>query len=304
MRKRRIILLIGAGASYGAGSILPERPPLGVQLFDELVRLFPNSWAQIPDDLQMIFKSNFENGMKIIWENYSTNVANLMLDMSEYFIQFRPVNNSSLYCKLASFLRFQENLESITFVSLNYDIILELSLVNNGFNINYFPTNKPNEKEISVLKIHGSSNFIATDVAGSKDISYGSGATFNGGIKASLDINEILENNLVKSGIAPVMSLYMEGKPINVSPNALKEIQKIYNFKASQSDIAFVIGVKPLKHDDHIWKPLINSICKIYYVGSISDFSFFKENNRDANHIGEYFNTSFTNIKKIINANY
>src|SRR3990170_7499469 len=39
------VLLFGAGASFGAGDILPERPPLGRQLFGELARCFPSSWG-------------------------------------------------------------------------------------------------------------------------------------------------------------------------------------------------------------------------------------------------------------------
>jgi hypothetical protein len=43
-----IAVLIGAGASFGAGGIAPHRPPLGAELFDRLQKEFPDSWVSLP----------------------------------------------------------------------------------------------------------------------------------------------------------------------------------------------------------------------------------------------------------------
>lgn len=297
---KSIKIIFGAGASFGAGSILPERPPLGNQLFLELQRLFPQTWGSIIGELKETFIENFELGMKIIWEKFSHSVAQLMQDMSVYFIQFRPVNNSSLYCKLVSTLRQNEALNSVSFTTLNYDIILELSLLFNGYSINYFYPDSENKNEVEVLKIHGSSNFIGTGVEGGKGVSYGSGAIFNGGIKASFDSSEIIETFLVKSGIAPVMSLYMEGKPVNVSPQILKTLQDTYKRRCLEANIVLIIGVKPVIQDQHIWECIKDCSAKIYYVGSIIDFNLLKQLEVNAKHIGEYFNTSFKKITNLL----
>ena len=293
---RNIAILFGAGASYGAGSILPERPPLGNQLFLELQRLYPNSWGTITEDLKSAFLENFELGMKMIWDNYSHSVAPLMQNMSEYFIQFRPVNNASLYCELIKKLASIQKLESVSFTSLNYDIILELSLLNNGFNINYFSPESEVLKEIEVLKIHGSSNFMGTEIYGGKGISYGAGVTFNGGIKATLDSSEVIENYLVQSGIAPVMSLYMEGKPVNVSPQIIAGLQETYKIRCTEAKAIVVIGVRPIMADKHIWDTITSAKGVVYYVGSTADLSTLKEARKSVVHLGEYFNTSFNNI--------
>lgn len=300
---KSIKILFGAGASYGAGSILPERPPLGNQLFNELQRIYPNTWGTIDGDLQALFIANFEVGMKEIWDKYSHSVSPLMQNMSEYFIQFRPINNTSLYCKLVDTLKSRGILELISFSSLNYDILLELALLNNGYTINYFYPESEGLNEVEVLKIHGSSNFIGTGIEGGKGISYGSGAIFNGGIKASLDSNEIIENFLVKSGIAPVMSLYMEGKPVNVSPQIIKDLQRTYQNRCIEAKAIIVIGVKPIAGDNHIWDCIRKCNATVHYVGSSSDFVFFKELGITANHLGEYFNTSFNEITNIIYEN-
>lgn len=297
---KSIKVIFGAGASYGAGSILPERPPLGNQLFFELQRLFPQTWGTINGELKAAFLENFELGMKTIWESFSHSVAQLMQDMSLYFIQFRPVNNSSLYCKLVSDLGHKNVLNSVSFTTLNYDIILELSLLINGYSINYFHPNSENTDQIEVLKIHGSSNFIGTGAEGGKGISYGSGAVFNGGIKAPFDNNEIIETFLVKSGIAPVMSLYMEGKPVNVSPQILKDLQNTYKNRCLEAKTILIIGVKPVIQDEHIWECIKNSKANVYYVGSNTDFQSFTQLKVQAKHIGEYFNTSFKNITNLI----
>lgn len=297
---KRINILLGAGASYGAGAILPERPPLGNQLFIELQRIYSRSWGTIDGELKAKFLSNFELGMKFLWDNFSHFVAPLMQDMSEYFIQFRPVNNASLYCKLVQALKESNKLNSVSFTSLNYDILLELSLINNGIKVNYFDPDLDEPDVVEVLKIHGSSNFVGTGIQGGKGISYGSGVTFNGGIEATLDRNVIIENNLVKSGIGPVMSLYMEGKPVNVSPQIIQDIQKTYHKRCENSAITIVVGVKPLEADRHIWDSIINSLGDLYYVGADSDFAYFRKAGRFAVHLGEYFNLTYNKILNTI----
>jgi hypothetical protein len=44
----RLVVLVGAGASYGAFDYAKARPPLGDDLFDELVAAFPGTWGNLP----------------------------------------------------------------------------------------------------------------------------------------------------------------------------------------------------------------------------------------------------------------
>ena len=45
MNDRDIVIVFGAGASYGAGHVLPEAPPLGLDLYDALATQYPNVWG-------------------------------------------------------------------------------------------------------------------------------------------------------------------------------------------------------------------------------------------------------------------
>jgi hypothetical protein len=78
---KKLTVLFGAGASYGCGySDISKRPPLGYQLFDELVKEYPNSWGKyVPADLKEIFRSDFELGMAHMWES-----------QPQYFSHLRP----------------------------------------------------------------------------------------------------------------------------------------------------------------------------------------------------------------------
>ena len=45
MNDRDIVILFGAGASYGAGHVLPQVPPLGPNLYDALAAQYPDKWG-------------------------------------------------------------------------------------------------------------------------------------------------------------------------------------------------------------------------------------------------------------------
>jgi hypothetical protein len=45
MDSRDIVILFGAGASFGAGHVLPAAPPLGLALYDALATQYPNVWG-------------------------------------------------------------------------------------------------------------------------------------------------------------------------------------------------------------------------------------------------------------------
>ena len=99
---RDIVFLFGAGASYGAGSILPEQPPLGFQLYPILENLCPSTWGSLPQNIKDAFHNgnNFEFGMRLVYEQFGSFIPNLMRDLAVYFVQFRPQNKATLYCKL------------------------------------------------------------------------------------------------------------------------------------------------------------------------------------------------------------
>ncbi|MEW5800391.1 MAG: hypothetical protein AB1728_15455, partial [Bacteroidota bacterium] len=84
----KALLLIGAGASYGSnGTNL--RPPLGINLFDELCK-YSEYWSGLPSEIKKTFKEKgFEEGF-----DYSSNSqfeklkSTLIWHMAFYFDRF------------------------------------------------------------------------------------------------------------------------------------------------------------------------------------------------------------------------
>ncbi len=267
---RDIVFLFGAGASAGAGGILPERPPLGVELFGELERLFPGSWGALPPDVAAGLRANFEEGMAALAGRYGMAVPGLMRDMAVYFIQFRPVARDSLYNRLVTELAHRGLLERTAFSTLNYDCVLEFALLQEGAGIDYFGNGA--ETQVPVWKLHGSCNMFSAGVRAGPGIQYAQGVVFEGGIEAWLDSSRVIEHCLVETGLAPVMCQYMQGKPTTVSPAAIRQLQERWAQAVGTAVVLVCIGVRPYAADEHIWAPLHSASGTLLFVGDDAAF--------------------------------
>lgn len=162
------IILFGAGASYGGGDIVPDRPPLGSQVYDELIRCYPRSWGAFPPSINQTFRDNFEAGMQILWDKHSQVIPELMQQMALYFIQFRPrAPGSTLYCTLANEIKCKGTADNLVLSTLNYECVLERALSLQGLAINYsnFP---PTSDSITVWKLHGSCNMLPQGISATR----------------------------------------------------------------------------------------------------------------------------------------
>src|ERR671911_3068747 len=95
-----IVFLFGAGASYGSGECFPYRPPLGKDLFSELLSKGGIA-ATVDEAHRQLFDENFEKGMQRFIENRNIDLTTLLREMSEYFVPFTPGPNN-LYRRLAN----------------------------------------------------------------------------------------------------------------------------------------------------------------------------------------------------------
>lgn len=266
-----LTFLFGAGASAGAGSILPERPPLGAELFKELRRLCPGSWGSLPASIGMQLEADFEAGMARVSEEMSVAVPALMRDMAIYFIQFRSSARGSLYDRLIRDLHERGLLGSVVFSTLNYECVLEYALLEAGVEIDYFGNAGAGAQP--VLKLHGSCNMFSAGVQATPGVTYTKGVVFEGGIQAWLDQNRVIEHCLVETALAPVMCQYMEGKPTSVSPSALKSIQDRWAELVAASTAVVCIGVRPHRPDAHVWEPLARFSGKLLFIGDEARFT-------------------------------
>ncbi|MDH5184338.1 MAG: hypothetical protein OEX12_10650 [Gammaproteobacteria bacterium] len=296
-----IIFLFGAGASYGCGGVIPEQPPLGSCLYPALKENYPASWGSLSPHIVKKISSDFEQGMKIIYDELGSAIPGLMRELAVYLIQFRSYNKSTLYNLLIADLNEAGILHKTLFSTLNYDCILEFCLAEMGHNISYFDDDHIDS--VPVWKLHGSSNMFSHGVQAGQGVSYGTGVTFEGGVEAFLDSDRVIQKCLVETGLAPVMCLYMEGKILNVSPSIIKSLQDSWAERVLSASSVFCIGVRPMLGDSHIWDPISQTDASVYFVGNQSEIGEWIENNRvgTSTYLGNRFNTAYSSIRERIN---
>ncbi len=292
------VVLFGAGASFGAGDIIPEKPPLGLQLYKRLKELFPATWGSLPKRIDGIFTNDFENGMGIIYEQYSQAIASLMKDMAVYFIQLRPFSNTSLYNYLIEKMIDDEILGEFLFSTLNYDCILEFSLMNERKKISYWDFG--DENAIPVWKLHGSSNWFSHQIKATSGVTFTKGVSFDGGLEAFLDINDVIEKCIVNQGLYPAMSLFMKGKPVQIAPSIISQQQEKWSENVLNAKSISCIGVNPLPEDNHIWEPISKTVAKLYFIGDELAFRNWikKYRKNESIFIERYFNTGISRLIK------
>ena len=138
--------------------------------------------------------------------------------MGYYFAQFglrKKTNN--LYFKFLE--SFKDSIGDILFSSLNYDLILELAAGINGFLIDYF-SQTPGINKISILKLHGSCNFLLGQLEATGSITFTAGVTFSSGLKA-VNPNEAMALCQSNTALYPAMCLYMKSKETQIGYDEL-----------------------------------------------------------------------------------
>ena len=263
------VVLFGAGASYGAGGIVPESPPLGADLYAELRRCFPQSWGAMPTRLDTAFRSPeapFEAGMEFLWRDASHVVPELMQQMALYFAQFRPSRpGGTLYGAVARALKHADCAEEILLSTLNYDCVLEIALAQHGFQVGY-TTFPPSRGSASVWKLHGSCNFLPTGVWASKGaVTITRGVVFNGPPRF-VEPNDAIAFCLGDNALPPQMCLYMPRKPVQIAPQTLAAQQEAWRDLVAAAEEVIIIGVALNAGDAHLWDALASTEARLLYV--------------------------------------
>jgi hypothetical protein len=155
-----------------------------------------------------------------------------------------------------------------------------------------------NSESIPVWKLHGSCNMFSYGIPASQGISYGTGILWEGGVQAFLDTNQIIQHCLVQTALAPVMCLYMRGKPLSVSPSVIRKLQRDWIRQVEAASIIVCIGVRPLPEDTHIWEPLRATKARIYFIGDQGALESWCESSRRGftEYVGDRFNTAYKNL--------
>lgn len=292
------LFLFGAGASYGSGPCSPGPPPLGRDLFKEL-RTLNGIASTVSDELASLFNEDFEEGMDEFFNNRNVEVTPLLREMAAYFVHFEPLPGNN-YGRLLRALGRKRN--KTTFVTTNYDLLLERSASSLGLNVTYGP--RPvEENTISLLKIHGSCNFLPDmpprQIQGiGFDVSKGA-SILDAPVRFATTTSQVLDFCSQEDSIAPAIAMYSPDKRKLYCPSFLKAQQYAWESSIETASRVYVIGLRVHTVDEHIWGPLANSCKPLYYVGGepreYEKWSY-AVNRRNAFVLGTRFEDAFARI--------
>jgi hypothetical protein len=250
-----ITLIFGAGASFGSGACIPYNPPLGMHLFEKLEEL-GGAFSQLPQSQKQIFiQQGFEAGMASI-PNNSIPINRLQREIAVYLSHIFPEPQNS-YVRL--FNKLQSCITSITVTTLNYDLLIEQSLVLTGIPFSYAPSNR-----LRILKPHGSSNFLPDLGRTTYDnCAWEDCDIFLDDLQVDtpLDPARIIDwcRDQKNNSISPVLSMYSPDKRTVMNLSLIRSIQRDYAEIIQNSKLIALVGVGLAEHDEHIWDPISKS---------------------------------------------
>lgn len=270
------VLVFGAGASFGNPDCSPEPPPLAARLFDELQAQGPTA-ASIEPAMAALFRKDFEEGMLAFYQARPGEVSGLLREMAQYFAKFTP-GPDNYYIQV---LRWAATGRSqAVIVTTNYDLLIELAIDSVGKLVTYGP--RPVAfNYISVLKIHGSANFLPAmaprQITGLSIVVPEGASAVDSPVRLATSAAEVMRFCMHEDVLAPAIACYMRGKPILYCPTFVREQQTGFRKEIQQAKRIIVIGLRVNPADAHIWEPLAQAKARIDYVGLKPDAAAFED---------------------------
>jgi hypothetical protein len=215
-------------------------------------------------DLANHFKLNFEDALKII---SSHALPPLQRAMAAYFFEFRP-QPSNLYIELAQ--RIQRSRWSGTMCSLNYDRMLELSLLQTGIQP-FVGDPPPRGGGVELCHPHGCCHIFCDSVRGAASgVSFDAfGVQTNGPISVVGDPKQH-RTRILQDAFPPVMSYFEPAKRTSTGRSFIEGQRERWRQLVSTAAALVIIGVRVHPTDAHIWGPIAASPSRIVYCGGSS----------------------------------
>lgn len=288
---RYSLFLFGAGASHSTG-VFPFPPALGKNLAESID--WSSRVGQCIKRHEDVFRNRFEDGMRLFWDTCPAEVSNMLRDMGFYFSLFR-LERAHPYSQLLKGLK--KSALSCTFATTNYDLLLEQAVLHTPFSFCYSLT--PETPAVTILKLHGSSNFFPSFIhdnfkIGSISVTpYGS-AIVEAPVVVVQTTREIHELCRTKSGLPPAIGIYGPDKPLPVCGGFIRQQQAFFKEKVENAKAIIIVGLRVHPPDAHIWEPLARSRGRLVYVGLESDRTVFNDwkqsvNRTNADFLQGYF---------------
>lgn len=294
------LFLFGAGASYGSGPCYPHNPPLGWDLFAQL-RKRGGVAATVSDELAALFATDFEQGMDVFWKERNADTSALLREMAVFFSQFQPLPGN-LYFQLIAILGGTR--KKTVIATTNYDLLIEYVISASGLQIAYMTPAPMND--VSVLKIHGSCNFLPPPEIVIKGLGFvtqpESKAILSAPVSIAKSAREIMDYCEGGTSLAPALAMYHSSKRVLYCPDFVSKQQDEFVAAVSSAKRIFVVGLRVHPIDAHIWLPLARSTAPLYYVGRESELKTWADDvkRQKAFWLGETFAGSINKIASLV----
>jgi len=201
--------------------------------------------------------------------------------MAAFFFNFTP-QPTNLYRSIAKALK-RRKWEG-AFITLNYERLLELSLLSEGIQPCIGSPQPGDDKAIEICLPHGCCHIFCESVHGRAGmVSFaGPNVSTNGPIKVIGAYSEHRQR-IQNDAFPPVMSYFEPDKQTTSGNNFIVAQRQRYSEIVSDAESIALIGIKVREHDKHIWEPLANSKAQILYVSgekSKAEYETWKEKRR------------------------
>lgn len=231
--------------------------------------------------------------MSTLWNSGSHAISILMKKMAIFFARYQlSLQRIDAYSKLLDSLTYSG--KSVLFSSLNYDCLFEIAVLMAGRTVNYFNDASTSDSDIIIWKLHGSCNFLPLGgVVARRCVSYSPGASFNTDIQP-VNPNEVETYCTGDTALYPAMTIYACGKPVQIAPSVIQQIQQYWTDAIKSVSTVICIGVHPHPEDKHIWEPLSTTKAKFVFVGNEKAFLDWQSKyriNRNSIFIGNRFDS-------------
>lgn len=258
-----MLVLMGAGASFGSEPVRRITPPLGKDLFARLEERGGVA-SKLSQELKNIFQMDFEAGMAKLYEQEPLLLQAFHREMAGYLAKFRP-RYESYYREIIDLLKDK----NVIFASLNYDLLFEESAAFCGRQVNYNNfTARPN---IRLLKPHGSINFWPdSSRLMFKDSIIHASVIMDVPIEI-LSREETIARCDADTSLSPAISMYAKGKRNIVGPAFVKRQKSFFSDACKSVDDIVILGVRVVKDDTHIWDSISSSAATVTYFGGGHD---------------------------------
>lgn len=292
------LFIFGAGASYGSDT--SDTPVLGNKLFHKLQSVFPESWGILSNEIEKAFTEDFEKGMVYLSKKYSHLLPPLQRAMAVYFFEIK-LYSTNLYLELMP--RVKSNIEDISFVTFNYERLLETAINHSGM----APCcgGKPrNENEIEVCYPHGCCHFFNKSIkatGAANIIIKGPGIHTSGKVEAIMKPDEFY-NRISNDPFPPIMSYFEPNKDTLSGINFINTQRQRYEQLVINAEFIAIIGLKLRESDIHIWQPIAETKADILYCSGKNageEYKYWSKRNRrnkDDIIINDYFSDGFEEI--------